>query len=83
MLGMPPVEAQRLAGFRLTDACTGIIVSEFGVELEEGVQRLHELLADFLFPTLQQMHGDVSVVAILQADLGVTQFFNFIGGEQP
>jgi hypothetical protein len=55
---------------------------DFGIELEEGIEGLLELAADFLFAAFNEMHGDVRGVAVLELDGGVGQLLDFIGRDQ-
>src|SRR5271163_818311 len=52
------------------------------VKLEKRVQRLLQLGADFFFAAVDQMHGDVRGLAVLQLDLRLADAFNFVGGQQ-
>ncbi len=49
---------------------------------EEGVEGLFELFADFFFAAFDEVHGHVRGIAVLELDLGVREFFDFVGGDQ-
>src|SRR6185369_2830823 len=55
----------------------------FRIKLKESVQRLFKLRPNFLFPALQQMHGDMRFFFVLQADFGLADSFDLIGGQEP
>src|SRR5262249_52865307 len=55
----------------------------FRIELEESVQRLFELLANFAFAAFDEVHGYVRCLAVLEADFGLADFLHFVGWKQP
>ena len=57
--------------------------SDFGVEVEEGVDAEAELGLDLFAAALEHVHGDVSLVAVLEGDGRVADCRDFIGGQQP
>ena len=57
--------------------------SDFGVEVEEGVERALELCFDLLARTLDDVHGDVGLMASGQLEGGVADFCNFAFGQEP
>jgi hypothetical protein len=52
------------------------------VEVEEGVEAHAELRFDLLAATLEDVHGDVRFIAILEGDGRVTDLRYLIGGQK-
>ena len=56
--------------------------SDFRVEVEKGGQARFELLFDIFLAALENVHGDVRLVAVAKLDGSVAEFGDFVGGEQ-
>ncbi len=56
--------------------------SDFGVELEEGVQGSHELGADFVFASLDEMHADACFTPAFQGYFRLGHLRDFFGGQE-
>jgi len=60
----------------------GPCFSDFGVEVEEGVEAALELGFDLLTRTLDGVHGDMGLVAVGQLEGRVLDFGDLAGGEE-
>ena len=58
-------------------------LSDFGIEVEEGVEAALELGLDLLARALDGVHGDVGLVAVGQLEGRVLDFGDLALGEQP
>jgi hypothetical protein len=55
-----------------------LAVLEFRVKLEEGVERLEELLANLIFAAFDEVHAHVSLFAIFQRNFRILNPLQFI-----
>jgi hypothetical protein len=56
---------------------------DLGVEVEEGVQAHFELGFDLLAASLEDVHGDVGLIAVFECDWSIAHLCYLIGGQQP
>src|SRR5690242_25168 len=57
--------------------------SEFRIELEESIKRPHQLIFDLLLgASLNHVHGNRCVLAVLQTNARIFERFHLIGGKK-
>ena len=56
--------------------------SQLGKKLEEGVERLHKLLANLVFAAFDQMHSDMRLISILECHFRIPYAVNLFCREQ-
>lgn len=57
-----------------------VSASDFGVEVEEGVKAHAELGLDLLAGALEDVHGDLSLIAVFELDRSVANLGGLVGG---
>src|SRR6266702_3334961 len=75
--------ADRRGSSNNNDECESQRHLDFGVEVEEGVEAHFELGFDLLAASLEDVHGDVGLMAVLERDWSFAHLCYLVGGEQP
>jgi len=60
-----------------------LVFSNLRIEIEEGLQAGLQLFFNFIFAAFEDVHGHVSLTAILEFESCVTNFCNFFRRQQP
>jgi hypothetical protein len=56
---------------------------DLGIEVEEGLDALPQLVLDLFPASLQHVHGHVGLFAVFERHQGIAYFDRFLGRKQP
>ena len=70
-------------GVKLTPRAGKPVLSNLRIEIEERLQAGLQLLFNFILTAFEQVHGHVSLATVLELEGCVSNFGDFLGGQQP